>query len=104
MRKPYGGVFETLDFPPYKFQEYPKAVQLQDGSTTIVNTKAEELAIIDQLLATETAVVQADVINEQAKALVDKDRELAEMRKKLEELTKAKDKDSKPPAPVLNLK
>lgn len=38
--------FNGLDFPPYKYQEYPKWVTPEGGSPVIVNTAEEEAQVM----------------------------------------------------------
>jgi hypothetical protein len=54
VRKPYGGVYENMDFAniygPYSFQEYPKHVPIgPDGKYAIANSREEEDAIVARL-------------------------------------------------------
>lgn len=39
------GIYASFKFPPYKFQEYPKAVLAKDGTTRIVRNQREEMAV-----------------------------------------------------------
>lgn len=50
-RTPYLGVYENMDFEPYKFREYPKVVGYRDDKKTIpilVNDAKEEVDFITQ--------------------------------------------------------
>lgn len=47
-REPYKGVYANMEFPPYKFQEFPKAVRLVQGGEIverIAQNQSEELAL-----------------------------------------------------------
>lgn len=46
----YTGVYGKMDFPEYVYREFPKMVKLRNGTTKIVNTHAEELAAIDEIV------------------------------------------------------
>ena len=57
--KPYAGLYETMEFPEYKYQEYPKYVKLkkkdeQGRDHMIVNNHAEELRAIEDLVTVST--------------------------------------------------
>lgn len=39
-------IYSKVEFPEYKFQEFPKVVALKDGTTTIAENKHHELQII----------------------------------------------------------
>src|SRR5258706_1028573 len=41
----HGGVFATMKFPKYKFQEYPKRITKPDGSRVRVVDQADELRV-----------------------------------------------------------
>lgn len=45
MTRPFAGVFEKMDFPPYQFKEYPKWLTI-DGVTQIVRNQREEIALV----------------------------------------------------------
>jgi hypothetical protein len=47
--RPYLGVYESMEFPPYKFEEYPKVVGYRDDKKTdpiIVGDAKEEVDFI----------------------------------------------------------
>lgn len=48
---PYRGVYEKLDFPVYKFAEFPKTVKDANGCKVTVRTQREELAIVAEAAA-----------------------------------------------------
>lgn len=39
------GIYASMKFPPYRFQEYPKAVTAKDGTVRRVNNQREEMAV-----------------------------------------------------------
>jgi len=43
---PYAGVFASMDFPPYRYQEYPKAVKCPDGKEVVVDSQKAELDLV----------------------------------------------------------
>lgn len=51
--RPFGGVYELMDFPQYQFREYPKAVRFRNVETgrqdeQIVADEDEELALLEK--------------------------------------------------------
>lgn len=53
--RPFAGPYEQMDFPPYKYQEYPKAVRIPDpadpdnprkGSEVVVENEVEERELV----------------------------------------------------------
>lgn len=49
-RQNLGGVYANMDFPPYEFKEFPKAVPVgPHGQTTIVSTKEEENILLKKI-------------------------------------------------------
>lgn len=71
-RPPYQGVFEKLEFQPYKFAEYPKTVKDANGKRVTVKTQREELAIV----AEAAASAPHDPVVEQKNLLLDENARL----------------------------
>lgn len=46
MTRPFGGIYETMKFPPYRYAEYPKAVRAKDGTIRRAANLAEETKIL----------------------------------------------------------
>lgn len=86
MAAPFAGVFEKMEFPPYKFVEYPKWITLADKSRRLVQNQREELALVAEISedGAKDPVVEAKIAAEQreAKALA----EISELKAKLEAL------------------
>jgi hypothetical protein len=77
--KPYTGLYETMEFPEYKYQEYPKYVKLkkkdeQGRDHLIVNNHAEELRAVEEIVTVSTfdTVLKAKEKVEQELALLQK--------------------------------
>src|SRR5258708_5236328 len=48
--EPYAGIFAHIDFPDYKYKEYPKyVIRPNDKKKLIVASHAEELAFLQEL-------------------------------------------------------
>jgi len=111
--KPFAGLYETMEFPEYKYQEYPKYVKLkkrdeQGRDHIIVNNHAEELRAIEDLVTVSTFDT---VLRAKEKA----EQELAVLQKQLTALapqdlsdpgpgaTTAEDVPVKPPSPTIKV-
>lgn len=78
-------IYDNMNFPPYKYEEYPKMVRCVDGKDKIVHNKAEELAAMDEIVP----VVEVDrVLKEKANV----EKLLAEAQEKLRVLQEKLDK------------
>jgi hypothetical protein len=81
----YAGVFETMDFPEYKFQEYPKVVGYRDAGKTlpiIVQNRQEE----DDFLAAPPPEAFSSA---QDRSIATLERQLADAQARLAELDAA---------------
>lgn len=72
-------IYDNMNFPSYKYEEYPKMVRCTDGRDKIVHNKAEELAAMDEIVP----VVEVDrVLKEKANV----EKLLAEAQERMKEL------------------
>ena len=99
-RTPYLGVFENMDFEPYKFREYPKVVGYRDEKKTIpiiVNDAREEVDFITQGEPGAHKTREEELAAELERRNV----ELEEAKRLLEEFKKNKDalKEASKPLP-----
>jgi hypothetical protein len=76
---PYAGVYEKLDFPEYRYQEYPKMVRLKKKNEhgqdhVIVHNHAEELRAVEEIVTVSTfdTVLKQKEVAEQQLALLQK--------------------------------
>jgi hypothetical protein len=99
MSEQFKGIYGKIEFPPYKFAEYPKMVTLADGVTQrIVANQREELALIAELGPDgmhQDPVVEAKIKAENEAGtlraqLQKRDEEFAELKAKLDALSAAK--------------
>ena len=67
-----GGIFDSMDFPPYVYREYPKMISV-DGRDVIVQNQREEIAMLREI---PTDQVATDLTAE----LDAKDKEIASLR------------------------
>ncbi len=86
----HGGIFATMKFPKYKFQEYPKRITKPDGSRVRVVDQADELRVKAEIpeLRPQTEVERERdaVVSERdglAQALDAKQAEIAKIREEL---------------------
>lgn len=96
------GVFEHMDFPEYKFQEYPKVVGYSDEAKQkpiIVNDAREEV----EFITTGSPGAHIPREEELAAELKLRETELAEAKKMLAEF-KAQQEAAKAKAPVATVK
>ena len=99
--KPFMGQYENMDFPEYKFQEFPKMVLLKeplpDGTTSIiVNSHAEELRAVEEIVQVKTfdnVVAQRDNLQ---KLLEETQKQLAALKPVEGDLTSLEDEVTKP--------
>jgi|FreactcultuFSWF8_1027224.scaffolds.fasta_scaffold00975_5 hypothetical protein len=84
----YKGVYAKINFPPYKFSEFPKAVKNWDGKTVIVNNQREELAHIASQPDAEPDPVLVEK-NNLAEQLAKQTVEMEAMKKQLADLLAA---------------
>lgn len=71
-----GGMYDSMEFPPYVFKEYPKMVTV-NGVEKIVNNQREEIALLREIPTDELA-------NDLTVELAQKDKEIAALRAQLE--------------------
>ena len=96
----FGGVYANMEFPEYVFREYPKAIKLKDGRVVAVNSQAEELRMIDEVVPVKDVAKIEQERDAVASALLEKEEQIKELMKKLEEATKPKTSVVNPPIPA----
>lgn len=109
MSKIFGGVYEDMKFPEYKFQEYPKMLYTDRGVPVVVDNHAEELRVAERVVPVENVDAKIEELKKiqeaTEKALAEaqaKQKEEEEKRKAAEEaLAKAQNKTTAP-APAVN--
>jgi ribosomal protein L5 len=101
--KPYMGVYESIDFPEYKYQEYPKMLYLKEKDEhgnpkqKIVYNQAEELRAIDEIVP----IKDYNAVAEEKRKL---EEQLAIAQKQLEGLTAQKPaEEAKPASPTIKV-
>jgi hypothetical protein len=52
----YQGVFAKIEFPPYKYVEYPKWIQNNEGKDVIVQSQQEELRVRGELVSADAVI------------------------------------------------
>lgn len=92
----HGGVFATMKFPPYKFQEYPKRITKPDGTRVRVLDQADELRVKAEIPEarpqTEIERERDDIVvqrDQLANVVASKDAELARLREDMAKLQAA---------------
>lgn len=86
----YMGIYENMEFPEYEFRAYPKWVKTRrkdaDGNpiSVVVESQAEELRLIDELVPVEEADAVAKERDQLAEQNLRMAKELAELRAKAE--------------------
>lgn len=90
----YTGVYDRMNFPEYRFVEYPKWVQKKDGTSVIVNSQVEELRMIDEVAPIKDIVKVEEEKKNLQKLLDEANAKLAELNVK----------DSAPKEPVKPVK
>jgi hypothetical protein len=108
--RPYLGVYESMEFPEYKFQEYPKVVGYRDDKKTdpiIVGDAKEEVEFITKgepgAFKTREDELQAE-LDRKAIELEMAKTQLAELKAQKELAEAAKPKTvSAPNKPALNI-
>jgi hypothetical protein len=104
-----GPIFSNMEFPAYRFQEYPKWITLGDGRRVIVESAKEELTEISKE-PPQASNPLVDERNALAAKVAERDQELADLKAKLAKLEvtptdKTADKtDDKTPAPPAKVK
>lgn len=102
--RPYLGVYESMEFPPYKFEEYPKVVGYRDEAKTdpiLVGDAREEVEFITKggpgAFKTREDELQAELERKQVELELART-QLAEIKaqKELVESTKVAPKSSAP--------
>lgn len=63
--RPFAGVYEMMQFPEYRYQEYPKAVQVEDPNTgktveKIATNETEELELLG--VAADETTAETEVV------------------------------------------
>jgi hypothetical protein len=109
--RPYLGVYESMEFPPYKFQEYPKVVGYKDEKKEfpiIVGDAKEEVEFITKgepgSFKTREDELQAELERKAVELELAKT-QLAELKAQKELADSAKKPTaSAPNKPVLNVK
>ena len=98
MKKTFAGPYENMEFPDYKFSEYPKLVTVEgaDGKPErlVVNSQKEELAAIDKIVPTEDFKSVKDELSNAQVLLDEKEKAIKELEEKLAKLTKAQEQKS----------
>ena len=109
--RPYLGVYESMEFPPYKFEEYPKVVGYKDEGKTdpiLVGDAKEEVEFITKgepgAFKTREDELQAE-LDRRAVELELAKTQLAELKaqKELVESAKKSTPASAPHKPALNI-
>lgn len=90
----YSGVYDNMEFPKYKFQEFPKWVTVErdngDKIRRIVESQKEYLAIIDQIVPVEDFKgVQDQLTNSETELKIEREKRMA-LEKELEMLRAGK--------------
>ena len=110
--RPYLGVYESMEFPPYKFEEYPKVVGYKDEKKEfpiLVGDAKEEIDFITKgepgAFKTREDELNAELERKAVELELAKT-QLAELKaqKELAESTKKAAPTSAPNKPVLNVK
>ena len=107
--RPYLGVYENMEFPEYKFQEYPKVVGYRDEKKTIpiiVGDAKEEVEFITKgepgSFKTREDELQAELERKAVELELAKT-QLAEMKAQKELAESKKPVSSAPNKPTLNI-
>lgn len=94
-KQAYLGVFENMDFPAYKFEEYPKVVGYRDDKRTVpilVNDAREEVEFISQGAPGAVKSREEELADEKEKMRI----ELELARNELEQLKAKQELQAKP--------
>lgn len=103
--KPFMGVFEGMDFPPYVYQHFPLMMK-RDGSDDYViveNEEEQEKAEADGFVAPKVGppanvtVAEVEALNAE---VAEKDSEIEELKKQIAEMRKPSAPAPKAPAPA----
>lgn len=101
-KKPYQGQFESMEFPPYEFQEFPKQVG------TRKNTAGQELQVVarnaeeEKILLAELALEVSSKVTEKTEkeVLQAKNEELLAKIEELQRQAGSKLSDTPSPRPI----
>ena len=85
-REQFKGVYASMDFPDYVYREYPKRIKLKNGREVEVNSQAEELRMIDEVVPVQNLAQIEQERDAVAAALLEKDNALKAKEKEIEEL------------------
>ena len=92
-KEAFAGVYANMDFPPYKFREYPKLLGYKTGTKEpiIAHSQSQEIEFLtrDDVTLQETKTKEAENTVLLAK-LAEQDAELKAMKERLAEYTNTK--------------
>lgn len=87
----FNGVYDTMEFPPYQYQEFPKIIQAPDGSRVTVANHRELLEVMQRPASPEAAPDETAVeLGKAVAAKADLEQQVRDLQAQLAALAEAK--------------